>query len=90
MRTADEGEVNNDLFSELKKLRYSISREENVPAYIIFNDKSLKAMASEFPVTENAFLAVSGVGSSKMEKYGDKFIAAIKGFKTATKLKAAR
>jgi ATP-dependent DNA helicase RecQ len=82
IRMADEGEVNSDLFTELKKLRYSISREENVPAYIIFNDKSLKAMASEFPVTENEFLAVSGVGSSKMEKYGEKFIAVIKRFKT--------
>jgi ATP-dependent DNA helicase RecQ len=82
IRMADEGEVNSDLFTELKKLRYSISREENVPAYIIFNDKSLKAMASDFPVTENEFLAVSGVGSSKMEKYGEKFIAVIKRFKT--------
>jgi ATP-dependent DNA helicase RecQ len=90
IRTTDKGNVNNDLFSELKKLRYSISREENVPAYIIFNDKSLKAMASDFPVTKNAFLGVSGVGSNKMEKYGEKFIVVIKRFKTATKRKASR
>ena len=80
MKMTDEGEVNMELFTELKKLRYSISREENVPAYIIFNDKSLKAMASDLPITENQFLAISGVGMNKMKKYGEKFMKVIRKF----------
>jgi len=87
MKLAIEGEVNTDLFAELKKLRYSISREENVPAYIIFNDKSLKEMGTEMPVTENEFLAISGVGITKMEQYGDEFMKLIKKFKTEVKPK---
>ena len=89
MKMTDEGEVNIDLFSELKKLRYSISRAENVPAYIIFNDKSLKAMASDLPVTENQFLAISGVGMNKMEQYGEEFMEVIRKFKTMAKQKTA-
>ncbi|MFT6848470.1 MAG: ATP-dependent DNA helicase RecQ, partial [Cryomorphaceae bacterium] len=87
LKMADEGEVNTDLFAELKKLRYSISREENMAAYIIFSDKSLKAMASDLPVTENAFLAISGVGMNKMEKYGEEFMEVIRKFKTLAKPK---
>jgi ATP-dependent DNA helicase RecQ len=81
LKITDDTEVNADLFTELKKLRYSLSRKENMPAYIIFNDKSLKAMASEFPVTESEFLSISGVGMNKMEKYGEEFMAVIRKFK---------
>ncbi len=87
VRMVDEGEVNQDLFAELKKLRYSISREENVPAYIVFNDKSLKQMASELPVTENQFLAISGVGMNKMQEYGEEFMEVIRNFKQVAKPK---
>ncbi len=80
VKMPDEGEVNTDLFTELKKLRYSIAQEENMPAYIVFNDKSLRAMASNLPVTENQFLAISGVGMNKMERYGEKFMEVIRKF----------
>ncbi|MFB0937754.1 MAG: ATP-dependent DNA helicase RecQ [Urechidicola sp.] len=85
VKMADEREPNKDLFTELKKVRYSISKEENVPAYIIFNDKSLKLMASELPITENQFLAISGVGMNKMEQYGEEFMSVIRKFKTVAK-----
>lgn len=85
VKTATEGEVNKDLFTELKKIRYAIAKEENMPAYIIFNDKSLKLMASELPVTENEFLAISGVGMNKMEKYGQEFMNVIHKFKSVAK-----
>jgi ATP-dependent DNA helicase RecQ len=81
MKMVAEGKVNADLFTELKKLRYSISQKKKLPAYIIFNDKSLKAMASDLPGTENEFLAISGVGMNKMEQYGTKFMEVIKRFK---------
>ena len=82
MKVVNQGKVNADLFTELKKLRYSIARKVNVPAYIIFNDKSLKAMASELPVTADQFLAISGVGMNKMKQYGGKFMDVISKFKT--------
>jgi ATP-dependent DNA helicase RecQ len=85
VKMAAEREPNKDLFTELKKVRYSISKEENVPAYIIFNDKSLKLMASELPITENQFLAISGVGMNKMEQYGEEFMSVIRKFKSVSK-----
>ncbi len=87
VKLVTEGEVNEGLFSELKKLRYSISREENVPAYIIFNDKALRQMASELPVTENEFLAISGVGMNKMQEYGEEFMEVIRKYKSVAKPK---
>ncbi len=80
-----EGETNKDLFTGLKKIRYAISKEEKMPAYIIFNDKTLKLMASELPTTENEFLAISGVGMNKMEKYGEEFMTVIRKFKNVAK-----
>ena len=56
-----------------------------MPAYIIFNDKTLKLMAKELPTTENQFLAISGVGMSKMEKYGEEFMTVIRKFKSVKK-----
>ena len=58
-----------------------------MPAYIIFNDKTLKLMASQLPTTENQFLAISGVGMTKMEKYGEEFMDIIREFKTVSKPK---
>jgi ATP-dependent DNA helicase RecQ len=82
-KTTIENTANKDLFTQLKKIRYTISKEEKMPAYIIFNDKSLKLMASELPTTENEFLAISGVGMNKMEKYGEEFMSVIRKFKSA-------
>ena len=84
-KTTTGGHTNKDLFTALKKIRYAISKEEKMPAYIIFSDKSLKLMASEFPTTENEFLAISGVGMNKMEKYGAEFMDVIRKFKNVAK-----
>lgn len=80
-----EGNTNGDLFETLRQLRQKIAKEENVPAYIIFNDNSLKEMASEMPVTDNQFLAISGVGMQKLESFGEEFMDAIKTFKENNK-----
>ncbi len=87
MKMAEEGEVNTDLYEELKKLRSSISKEKNLPAYVIFSDKSLKQMAIDLPVTENQFLGISGVGMNKMEQYGADCMEVIRKFKTVAKPK---
>ncbi len=68
------------LFEELKKLRKNIAIEENVPAYIVFNDASLKDMEQKVPKTQEEFLQISGVGEVKNEKYGEIFLKAIKDF----------
>lgn len=70
----------NSLFERLRKLRYRISLEENLPAYLIFNDATLKEMERVRPMSESEFLTISGVGQRKMEVYGDEFIAEILDF----------
>jgi ATP-dependent DNA helicase RecQ len=69
--------VANSLFETLRKLRYEISKEESVPAYVIFSDAALRQMETERPMSENELLAIDGVGKAKLEKYGDTFINAI-------------
>ena len=66
-----------DLYEALRKLRKQIAESEKLPAYIIFNDATLREMASEKPLTEEEMLAVSGVGQHKFEKYGQQFLHVI-------------
>ncbi|TDE27545.1 DNA helicase RecQ [Flavobacterium ranwuense] len=67
----------NSLFETLRKLRYEISKEEEVPAYVIFSDAALRQMETERPMSDQELLAIDGVGKAKLEKYGDAFIKAI-------------
>lgn len=64
----------NDLFNILRALRSEIAIDEKVPPYIIFGDNTLKELSSRMPINEEQFLDISGVGQSKLMKYGDKFI----------------
>jgi ATP-dependent DNA helicase RecQ len=67
----------NSLFETLRKLRYEIAQEEEVPAYVIFSDAALRQMEDLRPMSDEDFLAVDGVGKAKLEKYGSEFINAI-------------
>ena len=69
-----------ELFEMLRKLRMEIAREEALPPYIIFNDKTLIDMCVKLPTEKEKMLTVSGVGASKMEKYGQRFLDAIRTF----------
>lgn len=69
-----------DLFEELRRLRFDIAREEAVPPYIIFSDKTLIDMCVKLPKNKEQMLAVSGVGENKLKKYGEGFIDAIRRF----------
>lgn len=69
-----------DLFEELRRLRLEIARDESLPPYIVFNDKTLIDMCVKLPRTENDFLGVSGVGENKLAKYGGRFLEAIGAF----------
>ena len=66
-----------NLFDKLKQLRYKLASNAHVPAYIIFTDESLKDMCRKLPKTNDEFLEVHGVGSAKLEKYGDEFLKEI-------------
>jgi ATP-dependent DNA helicase RecQ len=79
--------VANSLFETLRKLRYEISKEENVPAYVIFSDAALRQMETERPMSDEELIAIDGVGKAKLEKYGDAFIKAIIDFQKSKSIK---
>ena len=66
------------LFQKLRALRLDIARELGKPPYIVFSDKTLRDMVRVKPVTDDQFLAVNGVGESKLKQYGERFMAAIR------------
>lgn len=66
-----------DLFEKLRALRLEIAREESMPPYIIFSDKTLIDMCVKKPANKEEMLNVSGVGEHKFAKYGERFIEAI-------------
>jgi ATP-dependent DNA helicase RecQ len=79
-KTNTNGSGNKALFEELRSLRTTLAKTENVPPYIIFSDKSLHDMVNIMPKTNAKFLDVSGVGQAKLDKYGTQFISIITGF----------
>ncbi len=68
------------LFEKLRALRTEIAREEKVPPYIVFSDKTLTHMCMIRPETREEMLKVSGVGEFKFEKYGERFLRCIEAF----------
>lgn len=80
--TADSG-----LFEHLRKLRLSIAKKEGIPAYLVFNDATLRDMEKLKPKSRAEMLEVSGVGAHKMSKYGHWFIDAIDSYASKATLK---
>lgn len=76
-KTAD---IDNELLAELKALRLSYAKKIRVPAYVIFNDATLKDMCRKLPKSYNELLKVAGVGAVKAKKYGDAFCRLIIAF----------
>lgn len=70
-------EAEEKLFERLRALRTEIAREEKVPPYIVFSDKTLIHMCLLKPKTKAGMLAVSGVGEFKYEKYGERFLSCV-------------
>jgi ATP-dependent DNA helicase RecQ len=66
------------LLLELKALRTRLAKEEGVPAYVIFSDRSLIDMAAKRPTTVRAFGEVHGVGQAKLDRYADAFLEVLK------------
>lgn len=73
--------VNSDLLDALKVLRKSIASKKSVPAYVIFTDATLIDMCKKCPETPDEMLEVSGVGRTKLEKFGKQFLEEIAKFR---------
>lgn len=71
-------EADEALFERLRLLRTEIAREERLPPYIVFSDKTLVHMCINKPKSKEEMLAVSGVGEYKYDKYGTRFLERIK------------
>ena len=66
-----------DLFARLRFLRKQIADKENIPPYIVFNDATLQEMAQYMPTSNIDMLQINGVGSIKLERFGQPFMALI-------------
>lgn len=72
------GAVDPELFAILKNLRKKIAKQLELPPYIVFQDPSLEAMATTYPITLEELQNITGVGAGKVKRYGEEFIKVIK------------
>jgi ATP-dependent DNA helicase RecQ len=83
---ADLSSADQALFAMLRNVRAQLANTQGVPPYMVFGDKTLKQMAQEKPGTAEAFLSISGVGESKLEKYGSLFMEAMAAYEGGTEV----
>ncbi|HBF74738.1 MAG TPA: DNA helicase RecQ, partial [Lactobacillus sp.] len=69
---------NDDLFERLRAIRREFAKKQGVPPFVIFSDKTLRDMCAVMPQNEEEMLTVSGVGESKLAKYGAAFLKELK------------
>jgi ATP-dependent DNA helicase RecQ len=72
-----ESEAHLQLFTALKAKRLELARAQNLPPYVIFHDKTLRELAAIRPATLAAMSGITGVGESKIKRYGDIFLGVI-------------
>jgi ATP-dependent DNA helicase RecQ len=70
-------QADQDLFEALRARRMELARDQGVPPYVVFPDTTLIALATERPMDEDEMLGISGIGQSKLERYGDAFLEVI-------------
>ena len=75
--TEEPNEYSLELLEQLRTKRRELAKEENVSAFMILHDKTLRDMATRFPQTVESFRQIHGVGSGKTEKYADAFLPII-------------
>ncbi len=68
------------LFERLRALRAEIAKRNEIPAYIVFSDKTLKDMSLKHPQTKEEMLEVNGVGEVKFNRYGEEFLELLKSY----------
>jgi ATP-dependent DNA helicase RecQ len=79
---APKGELSGagaECFERLRRLRGELARDAGLPAYCVFNDRTLAELARRRPASESELLDIPGVGPAKAEKYGERFLAALRG-----------
>jgi ATP-dependent DNA helicase RecQ len=74
------GTVDEELFNILKGTRKKLSKQLNLPPFVIFQDPSLEDMAIQYPITTEELQNITGVGAGKARRYGDEFIKIIKSY----------
>jgi ATP-dependent DNA helicase RecQ len=83
-----EGEPDKGLFEDLRKLRLDLARAEGLPAYCIFQDRTLQEMASRLPDSREKMMAIVGVGEITFRKYGSAFLDLISRWKRTSKMES--
>ena len=78
-----EPKQDESLFEKLRLLRLEIALEESIPAYLVFNDATLKEIAEVQPTNKAEFLEINGVGQRKQDVYGKRFIELLREFSRA-------
>ena len=73
----DSLQYDSELFEKLRILRKEIAAQNNVPPFVIFSDVSLREMAYYFPVNQESFSGIQGVGEKKMQSFGKEFLTVI-------------
>jgi ATP-dependent DNA helicase RecQ len=73
--------VDPQLFERLRQLRTELAEEEGVAAFLIFHDKTLRAIAGHKPETSAALLEIPGIGDLKVERYGRRVLQVVNGEK---------
>ena len=72
-------DIDEELLSQLKDWRLRTSKEMSVPAYVVFTDNTLIAIAETLPTDDAALVAIPGIGARKLEQYGPDVLAMVKG-----------
>jgi len=72
--------VNDALLEALRTLRRELSQAQNVPAYIVFHDVTLRELARLRPCTEGDLRMVTGIGEQKLARYGSRLLALLRNF----------
>lgn len=72
-------DIDDELLAELKEWRLRISKEMSVPAYVVFSDNTLIAIAESLPTDDAALVAIPGIGARKLEQFGADVLALVKG-----------
>jgi superfamily II DNA helicase RecQ len=67
-----------EVFSRLRELRTSLAKEERLPSYCIFHDRTLREMARALPATPEELLRIVGVGEATLRKYGQAFLKVLR------------
>ena len=70
--------VDRKLFERLRKMRLDLARRNNIPAYVVFGDVTLRDLARKRPTTPEALLGVSGIGVKKLDQYGEMILEIIR------------